>query len=499
MNATPAPLDQGIITGITQIGTSAQAPAQLHCSSKTYPVAAPFLMSPFSGWADINSFVDHDRPDYEIDGTIILANGLRATSADGEESDLFPAYWSPSLRQYINYDGHNGYDFGISYQPVYAAASGTVSYAGWNGPSESDGYGQMILINHHNGYVTLYGHLSKLEVKAGDHVDAGSEIGISGTTGNSSGPHLHFSVFHNCQITDPYGWSGPGRDPLYSFDNQQSVYLWLPGQEPQILNPPPGWPSFPSGVKIAEGQSIARISSRRFSSPTARLVLLKLPPPTGVRIPAGEALARTEAQIEAEAQNLVPRLEALRRQGSVEGFQIIPAAGAIWLEGSTPAARLESFPGVASLSGAQPTDLTAAQSGLAHSVLIQIGNEQAPSLWPAGFRSALHAWRPLVTVLSGSSLLAGAGLPGQKVSIKLVRHGAARARATVDTDPQSGGFVATLHNNAGLPVETARGDVLEVSTGGREAVVQVLNMGMRAGRATARGRGPAGSTVSLST
>jgi murein DD-endopeptidase MepM/ murein hydrolase activator NlpD len=202
---------------------SAAAPAQLSCGSKTYPNSGPFLVSPFSGWADINSFLDHDRPDYTIDGTIVLANGLTAATGSGESSDFFPAYWSTLLRQFINYDGHNGYDFGISYQPVLAAAAGTVSFAGWASSDQSSSYGQMVLINHHTGYVTLYGHLSELDVKKGDKVEAGQVIGISGTTGNSSGPHLHFSVFHNCQVTDPYGWTGHGTDPLNTYDGEHAA------------------------------------------------------------------------------------------------------------------------------------------------------------------------------------------------------------------------------------------------------------------------------------
>ena len=159
------------------------APAQLACHGRNKPTSAPFLISPFSGWTEVASFFDHDKPDYEVDGKIVLANGLTSVSTNGSSSDSFPSYWSPVLRQYVNYDGHNGYDFDISYQPVMAAASGTVSFAGWNSSDPSAGYGQMILINHHNGYVTLYGHLSQIEVKKGQRVSAGQEIAVSGTTG----------------------------------------------------------------------------------------------------------------------------------------------------------------------------------------------------------------------------------------------------------------------------------------------------------------------------
>ena len=147
------------------VSVSAQAPSQLTCRGKQQGTALPFLVSPYSGWTEFVSFVDHDSPDYTVDGTIVLANGITATSGDGQESDLWPAYWSPSLRQFVNYDGHNGYDFALSYQTILAAGTGTVSFAGWNSSDEYAGYGQMVLIDHHNGYVTLYGHLSKIDVK----------------------------------------------------------------------------------------------------------------------------------------------------------------------------------------------------------------------------------------------------------------------------------------------------------------------------------------------
>ena len=211
-------------------------------------------------------------PDYEVDGKIVLANGLTATTGDGSSSDFFPSYWSPQLRQYVNYDGHNGYDFDISYQPVLAAAAGTVTFAGWNESDPYAGYGQMVLINHHNGYVTLYGHLSELGVHKGERVAAGQRLGISGTTGHSSGPHLHFSVFHNCHVTDPYGWTGHGKDPLAGFNGERSGYLWLPGHDPLLLNPPPGWPAYPFGVRVSlpslEG---SRIPSRSVPPADRRL------------------------------------------------------------------------------------------------------------------------------------------------------------------------------------------------------------------------------------
>lgn len=75
--------------------------------------------------------------------------------------------------------------------PVWAAASGTViaSRSGWNG-----GYGTMIIISHNNGTQTLYAHLSQLNVSVGQQVSQGQTIGLSGNTGRSTGPHLHWEI-----------------------------------------------------------------------------------------------------------------------------------------------------------------------------------------------------------------------------------------------------------------------------------------------------------------
>jgi len=92
---------------------------------------------------------------------------------------------------------HNGVDFGVSTgTPIYATMSGKVAAVGsMTKNGRWYGYGRWIAIDHGNGLLTLHGHLSKQSVKKGDKVDAGEQIGLSGNTGYSTGPHLHFSVF----------------------------------------------------------------------------------------------------------------------------------------------------------------------------------------------------------------------------------------------------------------------------------------------------------------
>ena len=85
--------------------------------------------------------------------------------------------------------------------PVVAAATGTVVTAGWNG----GGYGNYVIIDHGNGYSTLYGHLlnNSIAVKVGDKVNQGQRIGTMGNTGRSTGTHLHFEIKGNSGKVDP--------------------------------------------------------------------------------------------------------------------------------------------------------------------------------------------------------------------------------------------------------------------------------------------------------
>lgn len=94
---------------------------------------------------------------------------------------------------------HSGIDFGVDYGTVIRAAdSGRVIFAGWYG-----GYGNAVIIDHGNGLTTLYGHTSELYVSEGQAVQRGQAIAASGSTGLSTGPHLHFEVRRNGEPVDP--------------------------------------------------------------------------------------------------------------------------------------------------------------------------------------------------------------------------------------------------------------------------------------------------------
>jgi murein DD-endopeptidase MepM/ murein hydrolase activator NlpD len=97
------------------------------------------------------------------------------------------------------YEFHPGMDIdGERGEVVIAPANGVVSKSGWSG-----GYGNLIEIDHGNGLKTRYGHLSKINIQLGDTIQRGQEIALIGTTGRSTGPHLHFEIRLNDKAINP--------------------------------------------------------------------------------------------------------------------------------------------------------------------------------------------------------------------------------------------------------------------------------------------------------
>ncbi len=90
---------------------------------------------------------------------------------------------------------HSGQDFAVPVgTPVSAAHSGVIVKAGPNGGGDGPAYGNAIVISHGNGTYSQYAHLSQIDVHIGEHVKAGEHIALSGNTGNTTGPHLHFEI-----------------------------------------------------------------------------------------------------------------------------------------------------------------------------------------------------------------------------------------------------------------------------------------------------------------
>jgi murein DD-endopeptidase MepM/ murein hydrolase activator NlpD len=147
--------------------------------------------------------------------------------------------WHPVLHRY---KAHLGTDFGARRgTPILAAADGKVIFSGW-----MRGYGNVIKIQHDDGYVTLYAHQSRRKAKVGQNVEKGEVIGFVGSTGRSTGPHLHFGLYKNGRAINPMrlvkfsskGLSGKGkraflrRRDKYTkiinkiFDEKRPSYIW---------------------------------------------------------------------------------------------------------------------------------------------------------------------------------------------------------------------------------------------------------------------------------
>ena len=104
------------------------------------------------------------------------------------------------------YSNHSGVDIGASYgSPIYACASGTVTTATYG-----TAYGYYVTINHGNGFSTLSGHMIRYTVSSGDYVTRGEIIGYVGSTGWSTGPHLHLTMYHNGTLVNPLDYLPAG-------------------------------------------------------------------------------------------------------------------------------------------------------------------------------------------------------------------------------------------------------------------------------------------------
>lgn len=136
-------------------------------------------------------------------GAVRTASASRSVSGRDSRSWAWPAR-GPITSGFGTRWGryHEGIDIGVGTgTSVRASRSGRVTEAGWDG-----GYGKMVMISHGGGLSTVYAHLSEVDVSVGEQVDQGQVIGLSGNTGNSTGPHLHFEVRVNGTQKNPLSY-----------------------------------------------------------------------------------------------------------------------------------------------------------------------------------------------------------------------------------------------------------------------------------------------------
>jgi len=147
---------------------------------------------------------------YLGDGTGVIAEGVYIWPSAA--SDYVTSFFGTRLHPILGvYKSHNGIDIGAGHGTVVlAAADGTVTTASY----DAGGYGYYIIIDHGNGSKTLYAHMSQLLANAGQTVTQGDTIGLVGSTGMSTGPHLHFETYVN----------GTRVDPLLYFSNYSAAW-----------------------------------------------------------------------------------------------------------------------------------------------------------------------------------------------------------------------------------------------------------------------------------
>jgi murein DD-endopeptidase MepM/ murein hydrolase activator NlpD len=163
--------------------------------------------------SDLSQLSAQDRADVgEIDAlqaaSAAIANRIRAAQAGSTGTPSASGLIWPVSGPVTSPFGwrwgrmHEGIDIGVPYgTPIHAAAAGTVIYCGWE-----SGYGNLTAIDHGGNLATAYGHQSSIAVSCGQHVNQGDVIGYVGSTGHSTGPHLHFEVRINGSAVDPMGY-----------------------------------------------------------------------------------------------------------------------------------------------------------------------------------------------------------------------------------------------------------------------------------------------------
>jgi murein DD-endopeptidase MepM/ murein hydrolase activator NlpD len=172
--------------------------------------SAPFLSWPMKKSAPVTSFFDHGGP--------FLTRNARAGVV---------TYWGRTETDIaFAYNGHDGWDYAAAPPDLaLAAADGDVVFAG---NADDNCATRAVIIDHRNGYRTLYWHLDRVDVEIGQQVARGQPVGMIGSSGCATGPHLHFGVQFLGRNVDPYGWCGAEPDPWRQHPaGAISTWLWV--------------------------------------------------------------------------------------------------------------------------------------------------------------------------------------------------------------------------------------------------------------------------------
>ena len=147
----------------------------------------------------IASFGRKTSPNRQWDGPFVQMGNSKVESSFADHRTYF--YKGKEVDQQV----HLGFDLAVTeHVPVVAAGAGTVAYADWLGI-----YGNCVIIDHGQGVQSLYGHLMSFDIKAGDKVTRGQQIGRSDSTGLAGGDHLHFTMLVGGQMVNPVEWWDP--------------------------------------------------------------------------------------------------------------------------------------------------------------------------------------------------------------------------------------------------------------------------------------------------
>ena len=153
-----------------------------------------------ASFQEITWHIDHQRSVYRATPKMWPTSGTLTSP--------FGYRFSPTARREAGFgEFHPGVDIAnTKVTSILATADGVVRHSGWSG-----GYGQLIMVDHGHGFTTLYGHTSKVVARKGQRVERGEVIGYMGTTGRSTGKHLHYEVWRDGKPVNPIRFMGPRR------------------------------------------------------------------------------------------------------------------------------------------------------------------------------------------------------------------------------------------------------------------------------------------------